>query len=105
VDKKKKHVPPRDLLPTRIGDTPVDMQEAGPIERLRHTNPEEYARVVHGRPEYNVPAAPFERTMNKTGATPDPVPPHPKAPRSGSKSPKKTPEKYTARPRRPRTPQ
>lgn len=96
VDKKKKHVPPKDLLPTRIGDTAVDVQEAGPIERLRHTRPEEYARVAHGRPEYNVPAAPFERTMNKTGAAPDPVPLHAKAPRSGSKSPKKTPMKYTA---------
>jgi len=34
VDKKKKHVPPKDLLPTRIGDTAVDVQEAGPIERF-----------------------------------------------------------------------
>jgi hypothetical protein len=51
VDKKKKHVPPKDLLPTRIGDTAVDVQEAGPIERLRHTRPQDYARVAHGRPE------------------------------------------------------
>jgi hypothetical protein len=96
VDKKKKHAPPKDLLPTRIGDTAVDVQEAGPIERLRHTRPQDYARVAHGRPEYNLPAAPFERTMNKTGAPPAPVPLHAKAPRSGSKSPKKTPMKYTA---------
>lgn len=95
VDKKKKHLPPRDILPSRIGDVPVDVQEAGPFERMRHTDPELYARVAHSRHEYNVPAAPFERTMNPKGAPPSPVPRHPKTPTSRSKS-KKTPLHYSA---------
>jgi hypothetical protein len=92
---KKKHLPPKDLLPSRIGDVPVDVQEAGPFERMRHTDPELHARVAHGRPEYDVPAAPFERTMNAKGASPASVPRHPKAPTSRSKS-KKTPLQYSA---------
>ncbi len=95
VDKKKKHVAPKDLLPHHIGDVSVDVQEAGPFERMRHTEPERYARVVHERQEYNVPAAPFERTMNAKGAPPNPVPRHPAAPKSHSKSTKK-PVKYSA---------
>jgi phosphatidylserine/phosphatidylglycerophosphate/cardiolipin synthase-like enzyme len=95
VDKKKKHLPPKDLLPHHIGDVPVDVQEAGPFERMRHTEPARYARVTHERQEYNVPAAPFERTMNSKGAPPSPVPQHAAAPKSHSKS-TKAPVHYSA---------
>jgi hypothetical protein len=98
VDKKGK-VAPKDMLPSKIDDVHVDVQEATPLERLRHTDPTQYAHVSTARPEYYVPAAPFERTMNKSGAPPAPVPRHSAVtPKKGGKKPAKAAINYSTAP-------
>lgn len=98
VDKKGK-VPPRSALPSQIDDVHVDVQEATPLERLRHTNAAEYAQISTARPEYHAPAAPFERTMNKRGAPPAPVPRYASMPAEKKrKAPAKVAINYSASP-------
>jgi hypothetical protein len=59
---KKRYVAPKDELPSQIGSLHVDVQEATPFERLRHTDPTEYARVSAARPETGGDAPTITRT-------------------------------------------
>jgi len=69
VEQKRKKVTRQQTLPSRVGGYPVDVREATPVQKLRHSNPQQYATfVATGRREYAEPEFPLERDI-KTGQT------------------------------------
>lgn len=72
VDKKRDDVAPQDRLPETIGGYAVDVREAGPLQRLRATNPTLYAQVAaHARPELRLPYFSDERDLTGQILGPD----------------------------------
>src|SRR6516164_7917610 len=63
VEKKQDKVAPREKLPDKVGGFAVDVREATPLDRVRHTAPEVHAALAMGRPEWAPPPMPFERTV------------------------------------------
>src|SRR6516162_9281638 len=64
---KKRDVGPRERLPEKVGGIAVDVREATPFDRVRHTDPATHAALAAGRPEWAPPPFPFERTMRVAG--------------------------------------
>ncbi len=56
VAEKKKAVPPKDLLPTKVDGVKVDVRQVSWCEALRTTDPAQFAREMVTLPEGNEPA-------------------------------------------------
>lgn len=81
VENKRDNVPPREKLPDKLGGFAVDVREASPLDRIRHTDPATHAALAMGRAEWAPPPMPFERTVLGAARPTPPLatPPRPKS--------------------------
>jgi hypothetical protein len=64
VGQKRDDLPAPDRLPETLGGFPVDVRQAGPLQRLRASNPTLYAAAAAAaRPELERPVFPGERDL------------------------------------------
>ncbi len=67
VEKKRKNLAPREMLPAEIDGVAVDVREATGVQRLRESDPDAFSlAAAHMRNEYREPQWPDERSV-KTG--------------------------------------
>jgi hypothetical protein len=71
VDRKRDDLPPQDRLPETIDGFAVDVRQAGPLQRLRATNPTLYASAAASvTPELERPTFPYERDISGQSLAP-----------------------------------
>jgi hypothetical protein len=92
VDRKHDDIAAAERLPVQIGGIAVDVRQATPLDRIRHTDPVSYTALAAGRSEWAPPPFPFERAV---GTAPQPSEPLVAALRSAA-NPAKQKLPYTA---------
>ena len=92
VDKKRDDISAAERLPTQVGGIAVDVRQATPLDRVRHTEPAVNAALAAGRAEWAPPPFPFERTVRDA---PQPTQPLQAAARAAGNPPKQRVQ-YTA---------